>query len=157
MGVRGGEGPEAVKCRLELTLELEWIEPLVEGLEFVPCGGRQHARRAQPLRGRLGTIEHAAHTGARALLAHELFDRLEEVDVPASQGVDAGQLGIGALGGEAIIADEMADDGPVLLLHMRAVVLLPGAAAGEGDALADTVSIQGLGDELRAVVPAESW
>jgi len=94
-------------------------------------------------------------TGPGALLAHELFDRLEEVDVQASQGVDAGQLGIGALGGEAIIADEMADDGPVLLLHMRAVILLPGAAAGEGNALADTVPIQGLVDELRAIVAVE--
>jgi len=50
----------------------------------------------------------------------------------------------------------MADDGPVLWLHMRAVVLLPGAAAGEGDALADTVPIQSLVDELRAVVAIQA-
>ena len=97
MGVWGGEGPESVERRLEIALEPERIEPLVEGREFVPLGERQHPRRAQPLIGRLGSIERAMQTGPRALLAHELFDRLEEVDVQASQGVNAGQLGIGAL------------------------------------------------------------
>jgi hypothetical protein len=67
------------------------------------------------------------------VLAHELLPRLEEVDVQAGEPIDAPELGIGGLGGEAIIADELAPDGPVLLLDVGAVVLLPGAAAGEGD------------------------
>ena len=44
---------------------------------------------------------------------------LEEV------AIDARELGIGGLGGEAIIADELADDGAVLLFNMGAVVLEP--------------------------------
>ena len=52
MGVWGGEGPESVECHLEIALKPERIEPLIEGLEFVPLGQRQHPRRAQPLIGR---------------------------------------------------------------------------------------------------------
>jgi len=52
-------------------------------------------------------------------------------------------LPIGGPGGEAIRADELADDRAVFLLHMGAVVLLPGTAAGEGDAVAATVVHQG--------------
>ena len=86
MRVRGGQGPELVERRVEIALELERIEPLVESLEFRPFGGGHRRHLAQPLIRLLGAIEHAAHAGARALLAHELFDRLEEVDVQASQG-----------------------------------------------------------------------
>ena len=50
----------------------------------------------------------------------------------AGEIIDAGELGIGGAGGVAIIADERADDGA----DMGAVVLLIGAAARDGDALA---------------------
>src|SRR5262249_42688887 len=52
-------------------------------------------------------------------------------------------------------ADELADDRAVLLLHMGTVVLLPGAAAGEGDAMEATVVPQPTVDELGAVVAVE--
>ena len=42
----------------------------------------------------------------------------------AGEAVDALQLPIGGPGGEAIIPDELADDGAVLLLDERLVVLL---------------------------------
>jgi hypothetical protein len=54
--------------------------------------------------------------GADARLAHELLHGLEEVHVQAAEFIDARELHIGGLGGEAIIADEVADDGTVLLL-----------------------------------------
>jgi hypothetical protein len=46
---------------------------------------------------------------------------------------------IGGPGGEAIIADELADDRTVLLLAMGTVVLLPRAATGEGHPVAAAV------------------
>jgi hypothetical protein len=58
--------------------------------------------------------------------------------VSAGELIDARELGIGGPGGEAIIADEPADDDAVLLLDMSPVVLLVGAAAREGDPLALT-------------------
>src|SRR5262245_11397576 len=94
--------------------------------------------------------------GAGAVFGHELFDGLEKVHMEAGQVVDAGELGIGASGREAIVADELADDGAVLLLDVSAVVFLPGAAAGEGDAMLPAVGIEVLVDELAAVVAVEA-
>ena len=60
------------------------------------------------------------------------------------------------MGGVAIIADERADEGAVLLLDMGTVVLLVGAAAGEGHALPLAPGIQVVVDELRAVVTVQA-
>ncbi len=57
------------------------------------------------------------------------------------------------MGGEAIIADELADDGAVLLFDMGAV--LPGPTAGEGDAALPAVVVQALVDELTTVIAIE--
>ncbi len=92
------------------------------------------------------------HARAGTLFGHELFDGLEEVDVEASQGVDAGELSIGVASRETIIADKMADDGAVLLLDVGAIVFLPGPATREREALAGAVAVEGLIDELGAVV-----
>ena len=78
-------------------------------------GGRE------PLVGRLGLVKPAMHPGPVTSFAHELLDGLEEVHVQAGELIDAGQLSIGGFGGEAIIADELADDGAVLLLDMGTV------------------------------------
>jgi hypothetical protein len=72
--------------------------------------------------------------------------------VQAGEAVDAPELPIGGPRGQGIIAHELADDGAVLLLDMGTVVLLPGAAAGEGDAVAATVIQQRAVDELGPVV-----
>jgi hypothetical protein len=63
---------------------------------------------------------------------------------------------MGSLGSVASITDERADDGAALLLDMGAVVLLIGAAAGEGHALALTPSIQAVVDELEAVLAVQA-
>jgi len=64
-------------------------------------------------------------------------------------------LGIDRLGGEAIIAYELRDGGPVLLLEMGAVIFLPGSTAGEGDPGPSAVVIKRLVDEL-AAEPAQA-
>ena len=101
-------------------------------------------------------IVDAVHAGAPPSLRHELLHGLEEVDVQAREVVHATELRIGGLGGEAIIADELAHDGAVLLLDVGAVVLLPGAAAGEGDAVTATPIEETVVYELRAVVAVEA-
>ncbi len=60
--------------------------------------------------------------GALSGLGDELFHRLEEVHVEASELIDTPELRMGGAGGEAIIADEVADDGAVLLLDVDADV-----------------------------------
>jgi hypothetical protein len=69
--------------------------------------------------------------------------------VQPGEVVNAGKLRIGRFGGEAIIADELADDGSVLLLDVGTVVLLLGAAARKSDALAPTVAACRFGNTLR--------
>jgi len=52
----------------------------------------------------------------------------------------------------AEVADEFADPGPVLLLHVGAIVLVPGPGAGERDLVGMAVGEQVFVDELRSVV-----
>src|SRR5713101_5188396 len=153
--IRGGQGPEAVEGRFEIAPELQRVEALIEPLEVLADAGREHAGGAEPVIGRLGPVVDTVHVGAVPLFAHELLYGLEEVDVEAGEAIDAGELGIGGVGGEAIIADELADDGAVLLFDMGAIVLLPGPTAGEGDAALAAVVVQALVDELAAVIAVE--
>ena len=121
---------------------------MIERLELLAFRRGEHARGAEALVRRLGAVIDAVDPGALPGFRHELFDGLKEVHVQAGELVDASELGIGGLGGEAIIADEVPDDSAVLLLDMGAVVLLPGAAAREGDALPLAIGVQRAIDEL---------
>jgi hypothetical protein len=51
----------------------------------------------------------------------------QTLPVQAGQRMHTSELGMGGLGREAIIADEVAHDRPVLLLDKGAVILLPTA------------------------------
>src|SRR5438552_1505896 len=153
--IGGGERPEAVERGVEIAPQLEGVEAVIERLKLLAFRRGEHAGGAEALVRRLGPVVDAVDPRAVPRLRHELFHGLEEVHVQAGEAIDAGELSIGSLGSEAIIADELADDGAVFLLHVRAVVLLPGAAAGERDPLALTPRVELVVDELRAVVAVE--
>ncbi len=97
----------------------------------------------------------AAHAGANTRLGHEPLHGLEEIGVHAKQAIDAGQLRVGRAGGVAVVADEGADEGTILLLDVRAVVLAVGPTAGKHDALPPAVVVDGAIDELGAVVTVQ--
>ena len=101
MRVGGGQGPEAIELSVELPTEAEGIEALIERLEIPASSGREDAGGAQALVGGLGAIVDAPDAGPVAVLAHEFLHRLEEVDVQAGELINAPELGIGGLGGEA--------------------------------------------------------
>jgi hypothetical protein len=145
--IGGSQGPEAIELSVELATEPQGVEALIERLEVRAGGGGEHAGGAQALEGGLGPIVDAPHAGAVAVFAHELLHGLEEVDLQTGEPIDAPELGIGGLGGEAVIADEVPDDGPVFLLGVGAVVFLPGPTAGEGDAALPAVVVQALVDD----------
>ena len=75
---------------------------------------------------------------------------------PRFQAMSPDELGKGGLGREPIMADQLAHNGAVLLLDERAVVLLPGPAPREGDALPPAVVIQDAIDEFGAVVAVKA-
>jgi hypothetical protein len=112
------EGPQAFQVALELAAEGERVEALIGvGERGVRLRG-QHATGTEALVRRLRPIVDAVDPSPVPGLVHEFLDGLEEVHVQARQGVDAAELGIGGLGGEAIIPDEAAHDGAVLLLDV---------------------------------------
>ena len=71
--------------------------------------------------------------------------------VDADEGARAVVLP-GTPGFEAVVAHQLADDGPVLLLDETLIVLLARAPAREGNLLAPAVAEQLRVDELAAVV-----
>src|SRR5665811_2307806 len=89
----------------------------------------------QPLVRREGLIVALVDLGASALLGEQFYRGQEEVHVEAQVGVDRGDQGPLLVGIVAPVAGLAADDAPVLLLDEAGVVLLVGAAAGEGNAL----------------------
>jgi len=141
--VGGSEHPEAIESRLEVAPQLQRIETLVESFELRVRGARENPGGREALVGRLGLIKPAMHTGPVAGFTDELLDGLEEVHVQAGELIDAGQLSIGGFGGKAIIADELAHDGAVLLPDIQLVATStaqrvkrkkpPGGAASMGD------------------------
>src|SRR5215510_14082316 len=155
-GIGSRQRPQALEGSVQFTTELEGVETLIERFEVGAHRVGEDAGGAEALIGGLGAIVDAVDPGAVAALGQELFDRLKEIDVQAGQLIDAGELRVGGVRGEAIVADELADDGAVLLLDVSAVVFLPGAAAGEGDAMLPAVGIEVLVDELAAVVAVEA-
>ena len=154
---RGGEGPEPLQSGVELPAELERVEALIQSVERLARFGLEDAGSAEALVRRLGAIIDAPDAAADADARDELLHRLEEVHVQPQETIHHAEGRVGGLGGVAIIADPATDDGAVLLLDVRAVVLPIGPPPGEGDALPLAVVPEQLVDELgaRITVPAE--
>jgi hypothetical protein len=75
-------------------------------------------------------------TGAVADFRGELAQRLEEVPVEAEDAVEGVELRQRGVGGVAIVADEAADNRPILLFCIGLIVLPLRAAAYEVDPFA---------------------
>jgi hypothetical protein len=111
----------------------------------------------EPAQGCLGGVVEAPCTLAHRLLAHQLHPRLEAVaegaQVVGIEGVEPGLLS-GRV--EAIVADQAADQCPVLLLDVAVVVLVVGPRTGELDAAVLAVFEEVEVDELAAGVGMET-
>src|SRR3990172_1959501 len=122
--------------------------------------GRPLCQRPQAFQvalvGRPCPIIRLVHPGSVAGLGHQLHYRLEEINIEAKEGIEPVQHLQGSRGGVAVIAHQPAHYGPVLLLHMTAVVLLVGAGAGEGNPLPLAIGIKVLVDELTAIIRVQS-
>ena len=91
-------------------------------------------------------------TGVTAILPRD--DLGQPVGVALGQGgVLCGQRVEVA---QAVVADGMTNDRPVLLLDMCLVILLVGTRTGEGDLFGLAVAPQGVIDKLTAVIRVQS-
>ena len=74
----------------------------------------------------------------------------------SDEGVDLAQLFIGRPSRIAPVAYEMAHQRPVLLFYARLVIPLVGPRTCEEDTMASAIVVQGVVDELAAVVAGEA-
>ena len=81
---------------------------------------------------------------------------LEEVGVEADGLIQLVEAITGDLSFIAVVANQLAHHGPVLLFHVSLIVLPVGSGAGESDLLLFTVAFQVGIDELAAIVGVES-
>jgi len=89
-------------------------------------------------------------------VAHQLHAGLEDVDVESYcliQGIESFTCGLPFV---AMIAHELAHHRPILLFHMRLVILLVGTTPRKGDLLLPTGVEQVQVDELGAIVGISS-
>src|SRR5438128_6317166 len=87
-------------------------------LETQSTGKAEVAALAQPLVGRTRRVIALAKLGPDPLLADQLHDRLPVVGPQPQDLVHAIELSEGLRALIAVIADNLADDGPVLLLDL---------------------------------------
>ena len=100
---------------------------------------------------RSGTIR-PSHLTTRARFGAQLHRRLEEIDVQPHGSIQLGQLAIGTLTFEAVVADELPYNRAIFLFDKAGVVLVADPPAGEGELLTRPVRQQFFVDELTAVV-----
>jgi len=134
---------------IERGLEMSKPGPLVSG---------QPRPAQQSLSGCLGPVVGFLHPTAVPFLLLELHDRLEEVLqqpplVPVQVMNQLDQLRLIV----PCVAEQQPHLGPVLLLHMRVVILPIGSTAGEVDGAKafPKVAPEGVVDELSAIVRVE--
>ncbi len=128
------------------------VQRPIDRLQSALAAHVEHTTGQHPLERRLSWSVHSSHPTAGARLGAQLHRRLEEVDVQPHGSVQLGQLAIGALAFEAVVADQLPHDRTVLLLDEALVVLVGHPATGEGELFVGTVGQQFLIDELAAVV-----
>ena len=110
--------------------------------------------RDGPLMRRRRLVVPLDHFRAVTLLEDQLLlgqEVVRERCVQFPNLVQLRQLGCGVI---SVVADQLTDPGPVLLLDMRTVVLVPRTRAGERDLVIGAVLEQVIVDELRAVITA---
>ena len=83
---------------------------------------------------------------------YQFEDGLEEVGIEAQVGIDALEKQEFFFGLEAVIANEAADNRPVLLLDMGLVVFMVRARASKGDLFGKAVVVEQVVDKFAAIV-----
>lgn len=148
--------PERILQGRDLVKQAHRVKRVAEAFQLLAALGWTQPARQQTLQRRLGSIIPARHLTALAALAHQFHGRLKEVDVEPHRPIQFGQLAIGALALEAIVADELADDRAIFLLDKALIVLAISSTARKRDLLALTKG-QDLGiEKLAPVVGVES-
>ena len=133
-----GSVGEGALCRFELQLEVEWVEASRSTSQLACCCLGQDSAGHQASIGCLGRVIAACDAGSAADLLGEFADRVEEIDVVASEVVHTLQCGQGWRL-QALVAHQTPNDRPVLLFDEAAVIFAIGTSAREGDVLIGAV------------------
>jgi hypothetical protein len=128
------------------------IEHLLHLLKVVLLRCVEDTSDEQSSEGSLSRIVGALDFAALALFLAQFHRGLKAIDLQAQGAIEFPQLPQRGLANEAIIADNLADNRTVLLLHKALVVALARSAAGQGELFALTVGGQLDSDELVAII-----
>ncbi len=127
--------PERLLQLFELREQAQRIECLGNPKELLLLVCRQDAGGQQPLHRRLRLIVGPPDFTALSLFRLELHGGLKTVDVDPQRPVEFSELAIGQQALEAIIANHLPHDLPVLLLHVALIVASSRTPSREGEML----------------------
>ena len=128
-----------------------WLEPFELGVHRDDrTSADAHVDDSPVVRGRRDIVS-LGDLRAVALLEDQLLLGQVVVGEDPVELLDLVEQGVFGGGVVVVVADQLTDPGPVLLLHVRAVVAVARPGPGEGDLLLGTVAQQVVVDELRSV------
>src|SRR5712692_6501525 len=136
------------------------LDPALDTRPSADADWRRRGRRWPALAGMVSEpVRTSAVRDCPSASWSQLHRRLKEVHIQAHRPIQLGQLAIGALTFETIVANKLSNNGTIPLFDKTLVVLVADPSTRERDLLAGAVGQQFLVDELTAVirVDPEYW
>src|SRR5260370_6834993 len=106
----------------------------------------------QPLHRGLCLIVGPPYFTAFSLLRLQFHRGLKAIDIYPQRPIEFRQLSVGKFSSEAVIADHLADNLPIFLLHIALIVTLARASASKSDVFLLTVGRQLHVNELSSII-----
>jgi len=148
--------PETRDCVINLTTEGEGAGMCEQRDERAGRGRNQDPTLRRAPIGHPRLIIVLADPRAGALFADELHCGQVAIEVGMEEGVDAGELRDRLWPRIAVVADELADHAPILLLDVSLIVLMVRLAAREGQPFLRAIAQQVRVKELAPVVRVDA-
>ena len=142
--------PECLLQSLELAEESHGIQRSIHGHQPTLIRDVEDAAGQHSLEWCLSRSVRPPYAATRPRLGAQFHRRLKEVHIQAYRPIQLGQLAIGALTFEAIVANELPNNGTIPLFDKTLVVFVADPSTRERDLLAGAVGQQFLVDVRNA-------